>query len=211
MQLAVSDDYGKAMYVVYNNLDVDRYTDMSPQQLRDDFGGTPSVRWADKDQWMHAVGNTLEQQKEDPKRVYPVNTSYPTPLDQFPNDNLSIALLRRENQFVADSVGKGDKPWMTRVTDYTREQLRSGEHLWAFGGEGAGGTYLDRLAREFGLRETETGIRQDLFRRMMLKLVLYECYPEYIALQQNKDERKNPTLPPPAEKRELPDSRGLSV
>ncbi len=184
MQLAISDDYGKAMYLVYNNLPVDDYTHTSPQQLRDTIGATASVRWEDRDQWMHSVGNTLAQQKADPKRVYPVNTSYPTPLDNFPNEE-ALEILLRENQFVADASGKGDEPWLTRVTDYTREQLHSGEHLWSFGGEGAGGTYLDRLSREFGLRETETGVRQDLFRRMMLKLVLYECYPEYRELQQH--------------------------
>ena len=232
MQILISDDVTKGTYIVRNVYDPKEYTQANTEDLGPKFGAT-SVTWRAPEQFAHGLETTVLQQRDNPKRVWAVNTNYSTVINAL-RDEREAVMQALHNDFanVAERANRSEKPWTLRPADFAR--IKSGDFDWSFGGSAHGSVQLDRLAREFGLydyaikrqktsevqsmqaalgqldesdpeysalveqiqlsvaelEDTQQNLHQYHFRSLILKILLWEMYPEFRAAQQQRDEKK---------------------
>ena len=189
LQIIISNDKHLPTYVVYDNaINPDSYTsfDLADiHKLCEKGEGVAQITWNTKKQFARSIQTLVKRQIKDPITVYPLRMSA-TPLEDI-NDECR-AMLAKEFNFVAKHIGL-KKPWKLRVGDFSK--IKSGERQWFIGGNACGGIYLDRIAREIGLSQIRTGVKQYKFRQQILKMMLWELYPEYRTLQHESDLKKD--------------------
>ncbi len=144
LQIILSDDRDKRTYIVYRQNDPETYANTTVKELREIHGAT-AVQWHDRKQWLHAIQNTIEQQRTNPKTVYPLNSDgVESPFKNYPNTN-AVRALQQDLQVIADRAEN-----RKTSQDLTMQDLRgiqSGDMLWCYGGPACGNIFLDRLAR----------------------------------------------------------------
>lgn len=181
LQFYISDDRQRGTFVIRNIIDPDQFTRISMDEFMAKYGAT-RVKFDSPEQFDSALETEIREQLREPITIYPVASSYPTPLDSFPNDE-AIRLLTRDVNAAATMAGKSVED--LTVGDFAA--IESGPVRWSFGGVAGGGAYLDRIATEFGLDASELNklppttepIKQYEFRERILRLILWEISPEY--------------------------------
>lgn len=193
LQVLISDDKSKGTFIIRNLIDPTEFTRISIDEFLAGYGAT-RVKWDSPEQFRKGLETEIGEQIRDPITIYPVASSYPTPLDSYPNPEAHAA-LQRDFDLAASAAGKASIDDLT-VADFTR--IKSGLVRWSFGGVAGGAAYLDRLATEFGLdadmlnrkkmnpdsEGTETDanpVEQYEFRERIMRLVLWDLSEIYRA------------------------------
>ncbi len=145
LQILISDDQSKGTYIIRNLIDPEQFTKISIDEFLAQYSAT-RVKFDSIQQFRDALETEISEQINDPMTIYPVASSYPTPLDTFPNDE-AIRLLTRDFT-IAATIAEKPMDQLT-ISDFT--SIKSGKVRWSFGGVAGGAAYLDRLATEFGL------------------------------------------------------------
>ncbi len=146
LQVLISDDHSKGTFIIRNLIDPAEFTRISIDEFLAGYGAT-RVKWDSPEQFRKGLETEIGEQIRDPITIYPVASSYPTPLDSYPNIEAHAALLR-DFELAATQAGKASIDDLT-VADFSR--IKSGILRWSFGGVAGGAAYLDRIASEFGL------------------------------------------------------------
>ncbi len=146
LQVLISDDHSKGTFIIRNLIDPAEFTRISIDEFLAGYGAT-RVKWDSPEQFRKGLETEIGEQIRDPITIYPVASSYPTPLDSYPNIEAQKALLR-DFGLAAAQAGKASIDDLT-VADFSR--IKSGLVRWSFGGVAGGAAYLDRVASEFGL------------------------------------------------------------
>lgn len=191
LQILISDDQSKGTFIIRNLIEPTEFTRISIDEFLAGYGAT-RVKWDSPEQFRKGLETEIGEQIRDPITIYPIASSYPTPLDSYPNIEAHAA-LQRDFDLAASTTGKASIDDLT-VADFTR--IKSGLIRWSFGGVAGGAAYLDRLATEFGLdadvlnkkktdpnsEGTETDanqVEQYEFRERILRLVLWDLSETY--------------------------------
>ncbi len=158
LQVLISDDRSKGTYVIRNLIDPAEFTTISIDEFLAKYGAT-RVKFDSIPQFRGALETEIGEQIKDPITIYPVASSFKTPLHgtRFPNPE-AVSLLRRDFEMAARIAGKASIEDLT-VGDFAN--IESGPARWSFGGVAGGASYLDRLATELGLDASDMPVSRE--------------------------------------------------
>lgn len=158
LQVLISNDRSKGTYVIRNLIDPAEFTTISIDEFLAKYGAT-RVKFDSIPQFRGALETEIGEQIKDPITIYPVASSFKTPLHgtRFPNPE-AVSLLRRDFEMAARIAGKASIEDLT-VGDFAN--IESGPARWSFGGVAGGASYLDRLATELGLDASDMPVSRE--------------------------------------------------